>query len=68
MTQRLPENEGRNKSRGQSVIYVLAAGMVMCLLYLVSLSLWALTTNITTAGNSAMMVSLERGTQDGETD
>lgn len=68
MTQRLPESESRNRSRGQSVIYVLAAGMVMCLLYLVSLSVWALTTNITTAGNSSMLVSLESGPQGGATD
>ena len=59
MKTRLPKRKSRDGKRMQPVINVLAAGMVVCLLYLVSLSLWTLTSRIATPGNRPMLVSLE---------
>lgn len=54
-----PESKDRSKRRSRPAIYVLAAGMFMCLLYLVSMSVWALTANITSAGDRNVFVSFD---------
>lgn len=59
MTHEMPAQEKRQDRRGSPVIYVLAAGMLSCLLYLVTMSLWALTTDITSAGDRELMVSFD---------
>ncbi|MEI2385586.1 hypothetical protein [Breoghania sp. JC706] len=63
----MPNESTRRKRRAEPVICVLAACMVMCLVYLVSLSLWALSANITAAGDRQMLVSLEQGVTFAET-
>ena len=67
MRNRLPNPSTQRQRRAEPVIYVLAAAMMMCLVYLVSLSLWALTANISAAGDSRMLVSLEKGVTFDET-
>ncbi|PTW62946.1 hypothetical protein C8N35_101995 [Breoghania corrubedonensis] len=62
MKDELPNKSTPDGKRMQPVILTLAAGMVMCLLYLVSLSLWALTANMSTARDRPMLVSLEAPT------
>ncbi|WP_319772388.1 hypothetical protein [Breoghania sp.] len=58
MTRRSPrKSDGQNK-RTHPAVLVLAGLLAVCLLYLVSLSLWALTQNFTaTAGRPAIILS-----------